>query len=132
MLHRFLGQRIKKINCYSKENISWHTVVLVWQCVGMPNDNFFCFSYKNYIQKIQEDRKMRLVDAVFMRIKELMKERGLTMYRLAILSGVPRSTIATMQLSKTVTLATIYDVCAGLQITLKEFFDDPIFNEVTD
>ena len=64
--------------------------------------------------------------------KELMKERGLTMYRLAILSGVPRSTIATMQLSKTVTLATIYDVCAGLQITLKEFFDDPIFNEVTD
>ena len=34
-----------------------------------------------------------------------MKERGLTMYRLAILSGVPRSTIATMQLSKTVTLA---------------------------
>ena len=26
---------------------------------------------------------MRLVDAVFMRIKELMKERGLTMYRLA-------------------------------------------------
>lgn len=132
MLYRFLGQRIKKINCYSKENISWHTVVLVWQCVGMPSDNFFCFSYKNYIQKIQEDRKMRLVDAVFMRIKELMKERGLTMYRLAILSGVPRSTIATMQLSKIVTFATIYDVCAGLQITLKEFFDDPIFNEVTD
>ena len=91
------------------KNISWYTVVLVWQCVGMPNDNFFCFSYNNYIQKIQWDRKMRLVDAVFMRIKELMKERGLTMYRLAILSGVPRSTIATMQLSKTVTLATIYD-----------------------
>lgn len=49
---------------------------------------------------------MRLLDAVFMRIKELMKERGLTMCRLAILSGVPRSTIATMQLSKIVTLAT--------------------------
>ena len=48
---------------------------------------------------------MRLVDAVFMLIKELMKERGLTMYRLAILSGVPRLTIATMLLSKTVTLA---------------------------
>ena len=46
--------------------------MLVWQCVGMPNDNFFCFPYKNYIQKIQEDRKMRLVDAVFMRIKELI------------------------------------------------------------
>ena len=66
------------------KNISWYTVVLVWQCVGMQKDNFFCFSYNNYIQKIQEDRKMRLVDAVFMRIKELMKERGLTMYRLAI------------------------------------------------
>lgn len=72
---------------------------------------------------------MRLVDAVFMRIKELMKERGLTMYRLAILSGVLRLTIATMQFSKAVTLATIYDVCVGLQITLKEFFDSPLFDE---
>ena len=33
---------------------------------------------------------MRLVDAVFARIKELMKEKGMSMYRLAMNGGVPR------------------------------------------
>lgn len=47
---------------------------------------------------------MRLVDAVFARIKELMKEKGMSMYRLAMNGGVPRSTIATIPLSETVTL----------------------------
>lgn len=75
---------------------------------------------------------MRLVDAVFARIKELMKEKGMSMYRLAMNGGVPRSTIATIPLSETVTLATI--VCEGFQITLQEFFDSPLFDKdkVTD
>ncbi len=77
---------------------------------------------------------MRLVDAVFARIKELMKEKGMLMYRLAMNGGVPRSTIATIPLSETVTLATIYGVCEGFQITLQEFFDSPLFDKdkVTD
>lgn len=77
---------------------------------------------------------MRLVDAVFVRIKELMKEKGISMYRLALNSGVPRSTIATIPLSNTVTLATIYGVCEGFQITLQEFFASPLFDkeQVTD
>ena len=38
---------------------------------------------------------------------------------------MPRSTIATIPLSNTVTLATIYGVCEGFQITLQEFFASP-------
>lgn len=77
---------------------------------------------------------MRLVDAVFARIKELMKEKSMSMYRLAMNGGVPRSTIATIPLSETVTLATIYGVCEGFQITLQEFFNSTLFDKdkVTD
>ena len=56
-----------------------------------------------------------------------MKERGLTMYRLAILSGVPRSTIATMQLSKTVTLALNSIIhLAGKQSAIAQPTDFPL------
>ena len=75
---------------------------------------------------------MRLVDAVYQRIVGLAKERTITINALANLSGVPRPTIVTMTRSTTVKLSTIYGICDGLKITLKEFFDDPIFEEVSD
>ena len=75
---------------------------------------------------------MRLVDAVYQRIVGLAKERTITINALANLSGVPRPTIVTMTRSTTVKLSTIYGICDGLKISLKEFFDDPIFDEVSD
>lgn len=75
---------------------------------------------------------MRLVDAVYKRIMQLVKERGITVNALANLSGVPRPTIVTMTRSTTTKLSTIYGICEGLGISLKEFFDDPVFDQVTD
>ena len=75
---------------------------------------------------------MRLVDAVYQRIVGLAKERTITINALANLSGVPRPTIVTMTRSTTVKLSTIYGICDGLKITLKDFFDDPIFDEISD
>ena len=75
---------------------------------------------------------MRLVDAVNKRIMQLVKERGITVNALANLSGVPRPTIVTMTRSTTTKLSTIYGICEGLGISLKEFFDDPVFDHVTD
>ena len=75
---------------------------------------------------------MRLVDAVYQRIVGLAKERTITINALANLSGVPRPTIVTMTRSTTVKLSTIFGICDGLKITLKDFFDDPIFDEVSD
>ena len=77
---------------------------------------------------------MRLVDAVYARIIELVKERKINVNRLADLSGVPRPTIATMTRSTTVKLSTIYGICEGLDITLQDFFNSPIFNRenITD
>ena len=77
---------------------------------------------------------MRLVDAVYERVIELIKERRITVNALANLSGVPRPTIVTMTKSNTVKLSTVYGICAGLKITLQQFFDSPLFDpeNITD
>lgn len=77
---------------------------------------------------------MRLVDAVYARILEYVKKKQITVNALANLSGVPRPTIVTMTSSATVKLSTVYGVCDGLKITLREFFDSPLFapENITD
>lgn len=77
---------------------------------------------------------MRLVDAVYARIIELVKERQISINALANLSGVPRPTIVTMTRSTTVKLSTIYGICDGLNITLQDFFNSPLFapENITD
>ncbi len=77
---------------------------------------------------------MRLVDAVYARIIELAKSRKLSMNALSNASGVPRTTIITMTNSSTVKLSTVYGICDGLNITLQQFFDSPLFDNenITD
>ena len=77
---------------------------------------------------------MRLVDAVYERIIELVKERQINVNALANMSGVPRPTIVTMTRSTTVKLSTVYGICDGLKIPLKDFFDSPLFapDNITD
>ncbi|MDE7264990.1 MAG: helix-turn-helix transcriptional regulator, partial [Clostridia bacterium] len=71
---------------------------------------------------------MRLVDAVYARIVELVKERQITINALANLSGVPRPTIVTMTRSTTVKLSTVYGICDALKISLQDFFNSPLFS----
>lgn len=77
---------------------------------------------------------MRLVDAVYVRIVDLAKERGWSLNALATFCGVPHSTIATMTRSSTVKLSTVYGICAGLDMSLEEFFHSPRFDKdiITD
>lgn len=77
---------------------------------------------------------MRLVDAVHARIEDLAKERQISINALANICGVPRTTIVTMTRSTTVKLSTIYGICAGLNISLQDFFNSPRFNKdiITD
>ncbi len=77
---------------------------------------------------------MKLVEAIGKRVDDLLKERNLTLYKLQSLGGVPRSTVSDVILvkKKRVSTDTIYQICATLGITLYDFFNDPIFDEVTD
>lgn len=70
---------------------------------------------------------MTLTEAVARRIKDLLAERKMTAYQLFKASGVPQSTISTILSVQTTTvkLSTLYDICAGLEIELKDFFDVP-------
>ena len=72
---------------------------------------------------------MQLNEAVSQRITELCKERNLSQYALYKLSGVPQSTLSTIINCKFsgMKLRIIYEICEGLEISLTEFFDSPIF-----
>lgn len=80
--------------------------------------------------------KMQLNKAIAERIKELMNERKLTQYALHKLSGVPQSTLSTIINCRFpgMKLRIIYEICEGLEITLEEFFNSPLFSRenITD
>ncbi len=79
---------------------------------------------------------MSLSEAVSLRVEELMAERNLTQYRLYKLSGVAQTTIGDIRLrrNKSVSLSIIYEIAQGLDMSLYEFFDSPLFkgDNITD
>ena len=77
---------------------------------------------------------MKLADAVGKRVENLLAERNMTQYQLYKNGGIPRSTISVTVDGKykTVKLDTIYQIVATLGITLKDFFDDDLFDELED
>ena len=77
---------------------------------------------------------MKLVEAIGERVKKLITEKGMTLYQMQMAGGAPRSTVSDVILvkKKRVSTDTVYQICVVLGITLKDFFDDPIFDEVSD
>ncbi len=77
---------------------------------------------------------MTLTKAIGIRITNLLQERGWTQYQLEKRGGVSRSTVnlivnGHVQSAK---VDTLYQIVATFGISMAEFFDDPIFAEVTD
>ena len=74
---------------------------------------------------------MKLNEAVSVRLRELLEERGMTQYQLYMRSGVPKSTIGNIvNLSyDSVKLRILHELCQGLEISLTTFFDSPLFDE---
>lgn len=74
---------------------------------------------------------MQLNKAVSLRLTELLEERQMTQYQLFSKSGVPKSTIHNlMQCSyDSVKLRILHEICQGLEISIGQFFDSPLFDE---
>ena len=74
---------------------------------------------------------MQLNQAVSKRLTELLEERNMTQYQLFSKSGVPKSTIHNIiQCSyDSVKLRILHEICQGLEISIAEFFDSPLFEE---
>ena len=75
---------------------------------------------------------MEVGKAITTRILRLCQERGLSVNKLCILSGVTQSTVNNIVNGRnhSATVATIQKLCDGLDITLREFFDDPLFEDL--
>lgn len=74
---------------------------------------------------------MRTKEAVAQRILELCRERNIAVNALANISGVSPSTIYSMlnQKSQNSGVVSIKKICDGLEITVRQFFDSPLFDE---
>ena len=74
---------------------------------------------------------MQLNQAVSKRLTELLEERNMTQYQLFSKSGVPKSTIHNIiQCSyDSVKLRILHEICQGLEISIGDFFDSPLFEE---
>ena len=75
---------------------------------------------------------MNAKQAVAQRILELCKSRSITVNTLANDAGIPPTTIYSIlnTKSKNPGIVTIKKVCDGMDISLREFFDSPIFDEL--
>ena len=74
---------------------------------------------------------MRTKEAVAQRILELCRERNIAVNALANISGVSPSTIYSMlnQKSQNPGVVSIKKICDGLEITVRQFFNSPLFDE---
>ena len=75
---------------------------------------------------------MNAKEVVARRIQELCVQRGLAINALANLCGVPPSTIYSMLNAKSQNpgIISIQKICDGLEISVREFFDDPLFDDL--
>ena len=76
---------------------------------------------------------MTLQNAVKQRIINIAVSKGISIHRLSLLSGVPYSTISSFLNGKcsSITLTTLLHICDGSKITLKDFFDDELFKNLS-
>lgn len=76
--------------------------------------------------------QLTIGEAVRYRILELCRANGITVNKLAIISGMTQSTLNNIisGRNKSVTVSTIKKICDGLNITIQEFFDSVYFEDL--
>ena len=72
---------------------------------------------------------MNVGQAVRERIAELCEEKHITINKLANISGITQSTLNNIMSGRnnSTTISTIQKICDGLEITVTDFFDSPVF-----
>lgn len=75
---------------------------------------------------------MNTKEAVAKRILQLCDERKIAINAIANLSGVSPSTVYSMlnEKSQNPGVVSLKKLCDGFEITLREFFDSPIFEKI--
>ena len=75
---------------------------------------------------------MNAKQAVAVRIQELCKERGITVNTLANMAGTSPSTIYSMLNTKSQNpgVVSLQKICDGLEISIRDFFNDELFDNI--
>lgn len=75
---------------------------------------------------------MNISQATIKRILELCEERNLTVNALSNISGVTQSTVNDIVNGTTYNagIATIKKLCDGLEISVRDFFDSELFDDL--
>ena len=75
---------------------------------------------------------MDLSQAVRIRITNLIEERNINVSRLSTMAGISRSTLSKFLAGKRkiIRLDMIEYICEGLNMKIKDFFNDPIFDDI--
>ena len=75
---------------------------------------------------------MDISKAINLRIDELLKQNSLSSYKLSYRGGISASILSDCKRGKVKvpTISSIIHICEGFDITLKDFFDSPLFDEV--
>jgi DNA-binding Xre family transcriptional regulator len=74
---------------------------------------------------------MKLGTAVGLRLNNLLKERNMTVYKLALSIGMYSQNIYSLVNGKIddVKISTVYQFANGFNMTISEFLNDPLFDE---
>lgn len=77
---------------------------------------------------------MKLSDAIAKRTEALAKERNLSQYKVARLAGTYQQNINRLIKGEihNVSSVLVWQICCAFEITLKDFYDDPLFNDIED
>ncbi|MGN1122688.1 MAG: helix-turn-helix domain-containing protein [Eubacteriales bacterium] len=75
---------------------------------------------------------MVLREAIASRILEICSDNGITVNKLSTISGITQSTLNNIinTGSKNPTVSTVKKVCDGVNMTLAEFFDSSLFENL--
>ena len=77
---------------------------------------------------------MSLAEAIKIRIFALMKKKGFSQYDFYTKGGIAKSTVSQVLngTRERVDVKTIYEMISTMGVSLKEFFDDPLFDDISD
>ena len=75
---------------------------------------------------------MNIGNAVKLRILELCEINDITVNKLATLSGITQSTLSNIVGGRndSTTISTIKKLCDGLEITIQDFFNSDVFDDL--
>lgn len=73
---------------------------------------------------------MKISEVIALRIRQILKQRKMTQYKLEQISGISHNTMINLLNGRynAANMRTVFIIINSLGMTIKDFFDDPLFD----